>query len=184
MTAGGADSPLPEFLGLEGDATAMYIKQQLDKLGVKVTRLARGLPVGGDLEYADEAGIRDLARSGTVAVSLPLASLYLREPYLPARRLLDAGVPVAVATDFNPGSAPSYHLPLALSLACLNQGMTPQEALMGCTAVAARAVARADRIGSLASGLQADIAVIGTQTLRLVDTKGVAAVGDFIRGLR
>jgi imidazolonepropionase len=117
------------------------------------------------LEYVSEAGIQALAGSGTVAVSLPLASLYLREPYLPARRLLDAGVPVAVATDFNPGSAPSYHLPLALSLACLNQGMTPQEALMGCTAVAARAVARADRIGSLASGLQADIAVIDAPSL-------------------
>ena len=117
------------------------------------------------LEYVSEAGIQALAGSGTVAVSLPLASLYLREPYLPARRLLDAGVPVAVATDFNPGSAPSYHLPLALSLACLNQGMTPQEALMGCTAVAARAVARADRIGSLASGFQADIAVIDAPSL-------------------
>jgi imidazolonepropionase len=117
------------------------------------------------LEYVSEAGIQALAGSGTVAVSLPLASLYLREPCLPARRLLDAGVPVAVATDFNPGSAPSYHLPLALSLACLNQGMTPQEALMACTAVAARAVARADRIGSLASGLQADIAVIDAPSL-------------------
>jgi len=117
------------------------------------------------LEYVSEAGIDALAVSGTVAVSLPLASLYLREPYLPARRLLDAGVRVAVATDFNPGSAPSYHLPLALSLACLNQGMTPQEALMGCTTVAARAVARADRIGSLASGFQADIAVIDAPSL-------------------
>lgn len=112
------------------------------------------------LEYVSEAGIGALAESGTVAVSLPIASLYLREPYLPARRLLDAGVPVAVATDFNPGSAPSYHLPLALSLACLNQGMTPQEALVGCTTVAARAVARADRIGSLTCGFRADIAII------------------------
>ena len=117
------------------------------------------------LEYVSEDGIRALSEAGTVAVSLPLASLYLREPYLPARRLLDAGVRVAVATDFNPGSAPSYHLPLALSLACLNQGMTPQEALMGCTAVAARAVARADRIGSLAGGYRADIAVIDAPSL-------------------
>jgi imidazolonepropionase len=117
------------------------------------------------LEYVSDTGIHALAEAGTVAVSLPLASLYLREPYLPARRLLDAGVRVAVATDFNPGSAPSYHLPLALSLACLNQGMTPQEALMGCTAVAARAVARADRIGSLASGFRADIAVIDAPSL-------------------
>lgn len=112
------------------------------------------------LEYVSEAGIAALAEAGTVAVSLPLASLYLRERYLPARALLEAGVRVAVATDFNPGSAPSYHLPLAMTLACLNQGMTPAEALMGATTVAARAIGLHDRIGSLQAGFKADIAVI------------------------
>ena len=112
------------------------------------------------LEYADEKGIRALALAGTVAVSLPLASLYLREPYLPARQMLEAGVRVAVATDFNPGSAPSYHLPLAMTLACVNQQMTPQEVLMGSTTVAARAVAAQQHIGSLLPGYAADIAVI------------------------
>jgi imidazolonepropionase len=100
------------------------------------------------LEYADEAGIQALERAGTVAVSLPLASLYLRERYLPAREMLNAGVRVAVATDFNPGSAPSFHLPLAMTLACINQQMTPQEVLMGATSVAARAIAAEHRIGS------------------------------------
>jgi imidazolonepropionase len=69
------------------------------------------------LEYADDEGLAAMAAAGTVAVSLPLASLYLRERYLPAQALMKAGVRVAVATDFNPGSAPSYHLPLALTLA-------------------------------------------------------------------
>jgi imidazolonepropionase len=112
------------------------------------------------LEYADATGIKALARSGTVAVSLPLASLYLREPYLPAQQMLDAGVRVAVATDFNPGSAPSYHLPLAMTLACVNQQMTPQEVLMGATTVAARAIAAEQRIGSLLPGYDADITII------------------------
>jgi len=112
------------------------------------------------LEYADEEGIKALARAGTVAVSLPLASLYLRERYLPARQMLEAGVRVAVATDFNPGSAPSYHLPLAMTLACVNQQMTPQEVLMGATTVAARAIAAEQRIGSLLPGYAADIAII------------------------
>ena len=112
------------------------------------------------LEYADENGIKALAQTGTVAVSLPLASLYLREPYLPARQMLDAGVRVAVATDFNPGSAPSYHLPLAMTLACVNQQMTPQEVLMGATTVAARAIAAEQRIGSLLPGYDADITII------------------------
>lgn len=112
------------------------------------------------LEYADEEGIKALAQAGTVAVSLPLASLYLRERYLPARKMLEAGVRVAVATDFNPGSAPSYHLPLAMTLACINQRMTPQEVLMAVTTVAARAIAAERKIGSLLPGYAADIAII------------------------
>lgn len=117
------------------------------------------------LEYADQQGIEALANAGTVAVSLPLASLYLREAYMPAREMLQAGVRVAIATDFNPGSAPSYHLPLAMTLACLNQQMTPQEALMGATTIAARAIAAEQRIGSLMPGYEADIAVIDTASL-------------------
>lgn len=117
------------------------------------------------LEYADGEGIKAIAKAGTVAVSLPLASLYLREPYMPAREMLKAGVKVAVATDFNPGSAPSYHLPLAMTLACINQQMTPQEVLMGVTTIAARAVAAEQRIGSLLPGYQADIAIIDTPNL-------------------
>jgi imidazolonepropionase len=117
------------------------------------------------LEYAGAEGIESLARSGTVAVSLPLASLYLNERYLPARTFMDAGVKVAVATDFNPGSAPSYHLPLALTLACLKQSMTPQEALNGATTVAARALCRHTTIGSLLPGYRADLAVIDALSL-------------------
>jgi imidazolonepropionase len=117
------------------------------------------------LEYADEDGIRALAKAGTVAVSLPLASLYLRESYVRAREMLKAGVRVAVATDFNPGSAPSFHLPLAMTLACVNQQMTPQEVLMGATTIAARAIDAEQRIGSLLPGYQADIAIIDTPNL-------------------
>jgi imidazolonepropionase len=117
------------------------------------------------LEYVSAAGMAALSTSGTVAVSLPLASLYLGEPYLPARNLLEAGVPVAVATDFNPGSAPSYHLPLAMSLACLNQCMTPAETLMGATTIAARALARHEHAGSLLPGYPADLAVMDSPDL-------------------
>lgn len=117
------------------------------------------------LEYASDRDIAALAASGTVAVSLPLASLYLGERYLSARKMLAAGVAVAVATDFNPGSAPSYHLPLAMTLACLNQAMTPQEALMGATTVAARAVSLQEDRGSLLPGFRADLAVIDAPSL-------------------
>ncbi len=112
------------------------------------------------LEHISDRGITAMAAAGVVAVSLPLASLYLGQPPMPARRLIDAAVPVAVATDFNPGSAPSYHLPLALTLACTLQKMTPAEALKGATSYAARALGREDSIGSLEAGKAADFAVM------------------------
>jgi imidazolonepropionase len=74
--------------------------------------------------------------------------------------LIDAGVAVAVATDFNPGSAPSYHLPLAMTLACLIQGMTPAESLKGATVFAARAAGLEREVGSLETGKQADFVVV------------------------
>jgi imidazolonepropionase len=112
------------------------------------------------LEHVSDRGIAAMAEAGVVAVSLPLATLYLGQSPMPARRLIAAGVPVAVATDFNPGSAPSYHLPLALTLACTLQRMTPAESLKGGTSYAAKALGLADRVGSLEPGKAADFAVI------------------------
>lgn len=112
------------------------------------------------LEHASPAGIAAMAVAGTVAVSLPFATLYLREPPMPARAFIDAGVPVAVATDFNPGSAPSYHLPMAMTLACTMQRMTPAEVLKGATVYAARAIGMEREVGSLEPGKRADFAVI------------------------
>jgi imidazolonepropionase len=112
------------------------------------------------LEFASDGGIAAMGRAGVVAVSLPLASLYLGQAPMPARRFIEAGVAVAVATDFNPGSAPSYHLPLALTLACTTQRMTPSEALKGATIFAARAVGLESRIGSIEAGKAADLALI------------------------
>ena len=112
------------------------------------------------LEHSTGAGIRQMADAGVVAVSLPLASLYLNEPPMNARRWLEAGCAVAVATDFNPGSAPSFHLPMAMTLACTTQQMTPAEVLKGATLVAARAIGMDDEVGSLEPGKRADFAVI------------------------
>jgi imidazolonepropionase len=112
------------------------------------------------LEHISADGIRALAMSAVIAVSLPLATLYLNERPMPARALIDAGVPVAVATDFNPGSAPSWHLPFALTLACTLQRMTPAEALKGATIHAARAVGLQRRVGSLEPGKMADFAIV------------------------
>lgn len=112
------------------------------------------------LEHVSDRGIAAMAEAGVVAVSLPIASLYLGQPPMPAKRLMAAGVGVAVATDFNPGSAPSYHLPFAMTLACLLQRMTPAEALKGATYYAAKALGLQERVGSLERGKAADFVLI------------------------
>lgn len=117
------------------------------------------------LERISDRGIAAMAAAGVVAVSLPFASLYLNVAPMPARRLLEAGAAVAVATDFNPGSAPSYHLPMAMTLACTMQRMTPAEALTGATIVAARAVGLEQEVGSLEAGKSADFALIDADSV-------------------
>jgi len=117
------------------------------------------------LEHASDAGIAAMARAGVVAVSLPLAALYLGQSPMPARKFIAAGVPVAVATDFNPGSAPSYHLPLALTLACTMQRMAPAEALKGATIYAARAVGLEAETGSLEPGKRAEFVVLDSPSI-------------------
>ena len=136
------------------------------------------------LEHISSAGIDAMAAAGVVAVSLPIASLYLSQPPPPARRLIQAGVPVAVATDFNPGSAPSYHLPLALTLACTAQRMTPAEALKGATVIAARAVGMEAVCGSLEPGKAADFAIIDAPDVNhwLYHFRANACVRTFARG--
>lgn len=138
------------------------------------------------LECISEDGIAALAASRTVAVTLPLASLYLHHAPAPARRLIDAGVPVAVATDFNPGSAPSFHLPLAMMLACTMQRMTPAEALKGATLYAARAIGEQARAGSLEPGKQADFAVIDAPDHNhwLYHFRANSCVATYIAGTR
>lgn len=133
---------------------------QLSACGGSELAAELGAASADHLEYITPTGIAALRQSGTVAVSLPMASLYLRQPPLPARALIEGGVPVAVATDFNPGSAPSFHLPLALTLACTMQRMTPAEALKGATLIAALAIGAEAECGSLEPGKAADFAII------------------------
>lgn len=110
------------------------------------------------LGRVSEAGIAALAGSRTVATLLPATLFFLgRDVYAPARKLLDAGATVALATDFNPGSAASPSMPLTMTIACSRMGMDPLEALHGATAAGARALRLEDGRGSLAPGAPADI---------------------------
>jgi imidazolonepropionase len=111
------------------------------------------------LEYLSSAGVRSLAAAGTVAVLLPAAYYTLRQTTPPPIALLrEAGVPLAVATDCNPGTAPCTSILLALNMACTLFGLTPEEALTGATRHAARALDASDDIGTLEVGKRADIA--------------------------
>ena len=117
------------------------------------------------LEQVSDRGVERMREAGVLAVTMPFASLYLHVAPVRARRLIEAGLAVAVATDFNPGSAPSYHLPFAMTLACTLQRMTPAESLKGATILAARAVGLEDEVGSLEAGKSADFAVIEAESV-------------------
>jgi len=112
------------------------------------------------LEATGTEGVAALARSDVTAVLLPASALFLDRPMPPARGLVDAGAAVALATDFNPGSAFCESLPLVCSLAATQLRLAPAEALTACTVNAAHVLGRADRIGRLAPGFAADIVLL------------------------
>ena len=112
------------------------------------------------LEATGEEGIRTLAASDVTGVLLPASALFLDRPMPPARGLVDAGAAVALATDFNPGSAFCESLPLVCSLAATQLHLSPAEALAACTVNAAHVLGRADRIGRLTPGCRADVTLL------------------------
>jgi len=112
------------------------------------------------LEMTGRHGVRRLAASDTVGVLLPASALFIGRPMPPARALIDAGAAIALATDFNPGSAFCESLPLVCSIACTQLRMSPAEALSAVTVNAATVLGRADRIGRLAHGYDADLVLL------------------------
>ena len=116
------------------------------------------------LEYLDETGVQAMATSGSVAVLLPGAFYMLRETQKPPVQLLrDYQVPIALATDINPGSSPVLSARLMMVLGCQEFGLTPEEALRGMTINAAKALGKSDSVGSLQIGKAADLAIWDVQ---------------------
>jgi imidazolonepropionase len=137
----------------------LHAEQLSDQGGAELVARHGGLSAD-HLEHLSEEGIAAMARAGTVAVLLPGAYYYLRETTMPPiAALRAAGVPMAVATDCNPGTSPLTSLLLALNMACTLWRLTPQEALLGVTAHAARALGLQDEIGTLTVGKRADLAL-------------------------
>ena len=120
------------------------------------------------LLHVSDEGIRMMADRNVVATLLPLTAFSLKEPYAPARKFIDAGAAVALATDLNPGSCFSGSIPLTIALACIYMGMSVEETITALTLNAAAAVDRADTIGSIEPGKRADLIILHFDNFRML----------------
>lgn len=137
------------------------------------------------LLHISDAGIRALAQSGTVATLLPLTAFTLREPYAPARKMIDSGCAVALATDLNPGSCLSGSIPLTFALACIYMSMTVEEAITALTLNGAAALGLASSIGSIETGKKADLAILDSDNINTLPYyTGMNSVAITIKGGR
>lgn len=173
--------------GLEHGLAPKLHADELEPSGGAELAAELGAASADHLGCISDAGIRALARSDTVATLLPATLMFLgRTTYAPARRLLDAGATVALATDFNPGSSPTSSLALVMTVACSQMGMAPLEALWSVTAGGAAALRLDDGRGTLATGAPADLVVWGVADYREIPYRmGVNVVkGVWKRGRR
>jgi imidazolonepropionase len=151
-----------------GKRAGLRPKLHADELAqIGATRLAS--EVGGisadHLERIDDPGIEALKQAGTIAVVLPGTSFFLGIEHCNARRLIDAGLPVALSTDCNPGSSHIESLPLIMDVACCQLRMAPNEVLIACTANAAAAIDEHRRLGAIHIGHDADLLILDAANL-------------------
>ena len=151
-------------------AAGLLIKLHADELtssGGAELAASLGATSADHLAAISDTGIAALAQSATVATLLPGTMLFLgKTKHAPARRLIDAGIPVALATDFNPGTSPTPNLPLVLTLGVSQLHLSVAEAVIAATVNGAAALALADRIGQIAPGFAADLAVFDVRDVR------------------
>lgn len=133
---------------------------QLGDSGAAAAAARLGARSADHLNHVSDAGVEALARSQTLTVLLPASTFSMAAPPAPARRLIDAGAAVAIATDFNPGTSAVLSMPEAIAFACGLYRLTPNEALTAATLNAAAVLGLADRTGSLQPGKRADLVVL------------------------
>jgi imidazolonepropionase len=155
---------LAESRGLLRQAHSLGLKlklhaDELTPLGGAELAAELGATSADHLLCVSDAGIEALAKSETVATLLPGTAFFLGVDYAPARRLIERGATVALASDCNPGTCPTENLPLVGAMACARMGLLPAEALQALTLNGAAALGRGGRLGSLAVGKQADLVV-------------------------
>jgi imidazolonepropionase len=140
---------------------------QLSKSGGAELAAELGAVTADHLEQIDERGIEALSSGGVQPVLLPGSVYNLgSNRFAPARKMIEAGLPIVLATDFNPGSSPTPSIPFILSLACTHMHMTPAEAITATTVNAAYSLGRGDEIGSLEAGKRANFVIHDCQDYR------------------
>ncbi len=143
--------------------------EQIVRTGSCRMAVELGAASADHLDHITGADIRALSRSNVAAVLLPGSNFHTGSQHLaPARRLIEGGAVVALATDFNPGTSPTLNMQFILSLACSSMRLMPAEAIAASTINAAYSLRRADRIGSLEPGKQADLAVMDVDDYRMI----------------
>lgn len=130
---------------------------QFSQIGASALAAEEGAISADHLEKINEQAISALKHSNTIATVLPGVSFFLHYAHPPARAIIDAGIPLAIATNFNPGSCMSYSMPLILTIACTQMFITPEEAISAATLNGAAALCLSDSLGSIEVGKQADI---------------------------
>ncbi|UCF67475.1 MAG: imidazolonepropionase, partial [Acidobacteriota bacterium] len=152
------------------DEHGLGVKVHADQLaddGAAALAAEFGAISADHLEHTPAAGLDALARAGTVAVLIPGASLFLKMGrYAASREMIRRGIPVALATDLNPGTCPCESMPLVMQLGCLLCGLTIDEAIVASTINAACAIGLADRVGSIEPGKRCDLLVLDAEDRR------------------
>ncbi|AEA34573.1 imidazolonepropionase [Hippea maritima] len=146
--------------GLKHSLKAKIHADEIASIGCSELALKTKLSSCDHLLKIKESGIEALKQSGTMATLLPITAFSLKEEFADGRRLVDSGVGVALATDFNPGSSYSESMPFAITLAVLNMGLTPREAIVASTLNSAYVLGREKLVGSLEVGKQADFVLL------------------------
>ena len=141
---------------------------EIDPIGGSQLTEAVGAISAEHLIVCPPEGIAAMAKAGTVACLLPATSFYLGSTFAPARAMIEKGVAVAMASDFNPGSCPSLNLQFVMNLGCLRYRLTPEEVLTAVTLNGAAAIRRADRLGSLEVGKQGDLVIWNAEDLNYI----------------
>ncbi|HHT91307.1 MAG: imidazolonepropionase [Bacillota bacterium] len=141
---------------------------EMHTLGGAELAAEMGMSSADHLLMVSEQGIKALSESDVIPILLPGTAFALRKPYAPARKMLDAGLPLALATDFNPGSSPTANLALVMSIACIHMAMTPEEVFNAVTINAAHSLGRSNRLGSIEVGKQADLVLFDVDNYRKI----------------